>query len=47
MTASLVGGMVLARAVDDDALSQEILHAVIAQYAGGGQRGMQARHASG
>lgn len=46
MTASLVGGMVLARAVDDDALSQEILREVIAQYAGGGQRGMKARRTS-
>lgn len=47
MTASLVGGMVLARAVDDHALSQEILREVIEQYAGGGQRGAQARRTSG
>jgi TetR/AcrR family transcriptional repressor of nem operon len=35
MTASLVGALVLARAVDDDALSKEILREVIGQYARG------------
>ncbi len=34
MTASLVGAMVLARAVDDEALSKEILDEVIAQLSG-------------
>lgn len=34
MTASLVGAMVLARAVDDDAFSQEILEEVIGQLSG-------------
>ena len=47
MTASLVGGMVLARAVDDDALSQEILREVIAQYGGGRRRGAPARRTLG
>lgn len=32
--ASLVGGLILARAVDDDALSDEILHAVAARLPG-------------
>jgi TetR/AcrR family transcriptional repressor of nem operon len=47
MTASLVGGMVLARAVDDDALSQEILREVIEQYGAGRRRGAPARRTSG
>lgn len=34
MTASLVGAMLLARAVDDDAFSQEILEEVISQLSG-------------
>ncbi|MBY3418335.1 MULTISPECIES: TetR/AcrR family transcriptional regulator [Rhizobium] len=34
MTASLVGAMVLARAVDDDAFSKEILEEVIGQLSG-------------
>jgi TetR/AcrR family transcriptional regulator, transcriptional repressor for nem operon len=33
MTTSLVGALVLARAVDDEALSREILHEVIKQFA--------------
>jgi TetR/AcrR family transcriptional repressor of nem operon len=36
MTASLVGAMVLARSVDDEALSREILREVIGQFAEGG-----------
>ncbi len=39
MTASLVGALVLARAVDDEALSREILREVIKQFAKSGERG--------
>jgi hypothetical protein len=46
MTASLVGALVLARAVDDEALSEEILQEVIGQFAGGSQRDVQQRGAS-
>jgi len=46
MTASLVGALALARAVDDEALSEEILREVIGQFAGGSQRGVQRRGAS-
>jgi TetR/AcrR family transcriptional regulator, transcriptional repressor for nem operon len=41
MTASLVGALVLARAVDDEALSREILHEVIRQFAKPSERGAE------
>ncbi|MEJ1975567.1 MAG: TetR/AcrR family transcriptional regulator [Acetobacteraceae bacterium] len=46
MTASLVGALVLARAVDDEALSKEILQEVIGQFAGDGQRDVRKRRAA-
>ena len=47
MTASLVGALVLARAVDDKALAKKILHEVTAQYAGGGARKHKKRPTAG
>jgi TetR/AcrR family transcriptional repressor of nem operon len=38
MTASMVGALVLARAVDDEALSREILREVIKQFDGSSER---------
>ena len=47
MTASLVGALVLARAVDDKALSTKILQEVCAQLTGGGARTHRKRPTSG
>lgn len=41
MTTSLVGALVLARAVDDEALSREILREVIKQFAKSSERGSE------
>jgi TetR/AcrR family transcriptional repressor of nem operon len=46
MTTSLVGALVLARAVDDDALSEEILQEVIGQFTGASRRDARQRRAS-
>jgi TetR/AcrR family transcriptional repressor of nem operon len=47
MTASLVGAMVLARSVDDDTLSREILREVIGQFTEGGADTRKPRRAAG
>ena len=46
MTASLVGALVLARAVDDEALSNEILSEVIGQFTDRGRRARKPRGGS-
>ena len=47
MTASLVGAMVLARSVDDEALSREILRDVIGQFAAAPSDAAKPRRAAG